>query len=205
VTQLMNAVIASFFVGLMAFSPEAFGQQALPKRDALGRIVHPPTSLKKAVEAFNAKAATDSIGKDQPPLTEDEVIASIRGWIRKRNPISDEGYKVYQEIAEKRELPEGVYLSPLTGWHGYNDMHFDVWWIDLHIPMGERKGYSYRIRERMIRSRPLTEQERQELEDGQRNRERFLKSKGSLTDRERRELERIQRNRERLLKPEGQR
>jgi hypothetical protein len=148
----------------MAVGAEARGQHELPKRDKLGRIVHPPTSLAEAVKAFNAEAATDPIGKDQSPLTEDEVIASIRGWIRKEQPISDEDYKVFQKIAEERQFPEGAYLHEFTGWSGYNDMHFDVWWVDLRIDTPDGKRLGHRIRARMIRSRPLTEAERKQHE-----------------------------------------
>src|SRR4051794_11582765 len=115
-THLMKLAAASTFLSAMAVGAEALGQPELPKRDTLGRIIHPPTSLADAVKAFNAEAATDPIGKDQSPLTEDEVIASIRGWIRKEHPISDEDYKVFQEIAEKRQFPEGAYLRRFTGW-----------------------------------------------------------------------------------------
>ncbi|MCH8277858.1 MAG: hypothetical protein IIC12_02880 [Proteobacteria bacterium] len=38
-------------------------------------------SLKASVENFNQKARSHAIGKTQPPLTEDEVVAAIRGWI----------------------------------------------------------------------------------------------------------------------------
>ena len=36
------------------------------------------TSLADAVKAFNERALEDPIGKEQPPLTEAEVIAAIR-------------------------------------------------------------------------------------------------------------------------------
>ena len=46
-------------------------------------------SIKAAVEEFNQKTLADPIGKTQLPLTEDEVIAAIRGWIDLSSPPSD--------------------------------------------------------------------------------------------------------------------
>src|SRR5688500_5611643 len=70
------------------------------------------TPLKAAVENFNQKARMNLIGKTQPPLTEDEVVAAIRGWIPKHTPgVTDEVFDLFQEIAESRELPDGAELS----------------------------------------------------------------------------------------------
>ncbi|WP_250846911.1 hypothetical protein [Aquisphaera insulae] len=117
-----------------------------------------PRRLRDAVERFNASAPR---GKDEPLLTDEEVIASIRGWIRtSRPPISDEGYEIFQEIAKSGELPPGASLTWTSGWDGYRGFHFDVWWIDLSIPTGRNQSYAHRVREHMIRSRILNEVER---------------------------------------------
>ena len=113
------------------------------------------TPLAEAVKALNAKAAKDIIGKGQPPLTEQEVVASIRIWRGKR-PASDEVFQVFQAIAETRRLPKGAkfrYFAVCTGHRGFN---FVVWWVNLRIPTGERTGYSHRIRSRMISSCPVS-------------------------------------------------
>ncbi len=128
------------------------------------------TALADAVKAFNAEASMDRVGKDQSPLTEDEVVAALRGWIRDKVPASDEIYDAYQTIAETRKLPEGSRLTRTTRWSGYNGYHFTVWWVDLNIRTGENTGYTYRIRDRKITSRPLRDDERQRL---QRRRGRF--------------------------------
>lgn len=124
------------------------------------------TSLGSAVEAFNERASGNAIGKHQPPLTEDEVIASIRGWGRKSHPVSDHDYAVFQEIAETRRLPEGATLDYTTAWNGFAGDHFDVWWVDLSIMTGERTGYTFRIRDRKIRWRPLGQSEERLLKEG---------------------------------------
>jgi len=122
-------------------------------------------SLRDAVQEFNAKAINDPIGKDQPALTEDEVVASIRGWIRAHTPgVSDEVYDEFQKVAETGKLPKGAKLTSTTSWLGYRGFHFDVWWVDLTISTGEKTGYTFRIRDQKIRSRPVNQQQREFLE-----------------------------------------
>jgi hypothetical protein len=64
-------------------------------------------TLADAVKDFNQRAQRDAIGKDQPALTEDEVVAAIRGWVRKEVPAPDAVYQTYQTIADTKMLPEG--------------------------------------------------------------------------------------------------
>jgi hypothetical protein len=78
------------------------------------------STLLEAVKAFNQRARKDTTGKDQPALTEDEVVAAIRGWIREKVPASDEVYKVYQTIADTKQLPVGATLRFTTKWSGFN-------------------------------------------------------------------------------------
>lgn len=110
--------------------------------------------LSRAVKDFNEKAKKDTIGKDQSALTEDEVVAAIRGWIRTRHPASDAVYGAYQKIAATGVLPPGAGLSFTTGWQGFNGFDFEVWWIDLQVPNERGLGYVFRIRDRKISSRP---------------------------------------------------
>lgn len=122
-----------------------------------------PVLLADAVAEFNAQAAQDPIGKDQPPLTEDEVIASLRGIIRERTPMTDDVYNALQKVAVTRMLPAKAKLDFTTGWSGHNGFVFTVWWADLSIMTGEKTGYTYRLRDRMIASRLLTDRERERL------------------------------------------
>jgi hypothetical protein len=121
-------------------------------------------SLAEGVAAFNVQAKVDEIGKHEPPLTEDEVVAAVRGWVRKRRPVSDAVHDAFQNVAKTGRLPDGAKLSFTTSWLGHNDFHFDVWWVDLHLPTGPGTGYNFRIRDRKIRSRPLTPEERERVE-----------------------------------------
>jgi hypothetical protein len=112
--------------------------------------------LADAVKEFNQRAQIDKTGKDQPALTEDEVVAAIRGWVRELvPPATDEVYKAYQTIADTKKLPEGATLTFTTRWSGFNNHEFDVWWIDLSIKTGANKGYTFRIRDQKLRCRSL--------------------------------------------------
>ena len=66
------------------------------------------------------------------------------------------------EIAETRELPEGADFDAknrlVSG--GYV---IDVWWVDLRVPFGD-SFWDFRIRDRKVRSRPLTEKEKYDME-----------------------------------------
>lgn len=109
--------------------------------------------LAKAVKDFNEKAKDNVVGKKQPELTVDEVVAAIRGWIRDRYPSSDDVYASYQKIAATGILPKGAKITFITGWQGFNDFDFDVWWVDLEVPV-DRGGFVFRIRDQKISSRP---------------------------------------------------
>lgn len=116
----------------------------------------PEHSLSTAVRAFNQEAAANATGRTQPPLTEDEVIAAIRGWIPEYGPdVTDDVYQQFQEIAESRELPPHTEFSFHTDYRGYRGFNFKVWWIDLKVGNGKRTGltgYTFRIRDQKISS-----------------------------------------------------
>jgi hypothetical protein len=114
-----------------------------------------PVTLADAVKSFNQMAKKNAIGKDQPALTGDEVVAAIRGWVREQVPATDEVYKVYQTIADTKELPEGARLRFTTKWIGFNNHEFDVWWIDLDVKTGAKTMYTFRIRDQKLRCRPI--------------------------------------------------
>jgi hypothetical protein len=113
------------------------------------------STLADAVKEFNQRARKDATGKDQLALTEDEVVAAIRGWVREQVPASDEVYKVYQTIADTKKLPDGATLEFRTKWPKFNNYEFDVWWVNLNIKTGADAGYTFRIRDRKLRCRPV--------------------------------------------------
>ena len=91
-------------VSLALMCQTAASQESLPLADA--------------IKAFNEKAAEHPIGKEQPPLTEEEAIAAIRAWEHAKSkwPMSDEQYKVFKNIAESRTLPPNASFYWETGY-----------------------------------------------------------------------------------------
>jgi hypothetical protein len=117
-------------------------------------------SISDAVQKFNERASLNPIGKMQPPLTKEEVIAAIRGWMVKEHSGSEVFLKRLQTIARTGIIPKGCYLDFIPGWvsGGYD---YKVWWVDLFVgseKSGERVqgiiGYNYRLRAQMISSEP---------------------------------------------------
>ncbi len=116
-----------------------------------------PSALDRAVEDFNKRAGKDQVGKFEPPLTADEVVAAIRSWDRTSIPIDDEKFALFEQIAETGHLPIGTTISHTTGWvtRGF---HYQVWWIDVNIPTDVNQGITFRIRARTISSQKRTDE-----------------------------------------------
>jgi hypothetical protein len=111
-------------------------------------------TLAEAVKEFNRRAQVDAIGKTQPPLTEDEVVAAIRWWDREEEPVTDDVYQAYQAIADSGKLPAGAALYFITKCSGPNGDEVDVWWINLEVWTAPDTGYGFRVRNQMLRYRP---------------------------------------------------
>jgi hypothetical protein len=155
----MRPLSVVIFVGFLALAVSNFAADKPPAESST-------TSLADAVKEFNESFRVKHAGKDQPPLTEDEVVAAIRGWVREFTPpVTDEVYDAFQKVAETRVLPKGAKIDMINGWKGYRGFSFDVWWIDLRMPVGEKSGYAFRIRSRTMSSRPLNEEEKQQIEN----------------------------------------
>ncbi|MEM9412033.1 MAG: hypothetical protein AAGA30_13025 [Planctomycetota bacterium] len=129
--------------------------------------------LKDAIEKFNKKAKGDRIGKTQPALTVEEVLAAIRmsrGDLA-RYAIPDEAKGEYLEIENELSIEELDKFESTNRWGSFEikgEVYtFDVWWIDLRIKRHEiadgfgRKPshFNIRIRENAISSRKLTPEE----------------------------------------------
>jgi hypothetical protein len=153
--------LAPVAVAIFAFSailpialPRAVGAPAEEKAEN-----ESPVSLVDAVKAFNSSAARNVVGSAEPLLTEDEVIAAVRGIVRSQYPrMTDDVYNALQKIVVTGMLPANATLTFITGWR-YEGYFFKVWWVDLSVMTGEKTGYTYRLRDRKISSRPLTEAE----------------------------------------------
>jgi hypothetical protein len=120
--------------------------------------------LSEAVAAFNHAAVDDPIGKDQPPLTEDAVIAAVR-WAtldRKKLEVSEATFASLDELTRTRILPQRFQLEKQRGYEPNDRVNFDVWSVRLRIPGGPFPGGStcITITERMLGSRLIGDEER---------------------------------------------
>ena len=130
--------------------------------------------LDDVVAELNKLAANHVIGATQAPLTTDEVVAAIRRWPHDRK-ITDEKKKKFVEIADTRMLDAsiapGTRMSFSTGYRT-NGHHFTVWWIDLTFDR-----YTFRIRDRTISSRPMTDEEKKEVADATERMKEMMKNR----------------------------
>ncbi len=118
------------------------------------------TSLSSAIKALNRKALNDSIGKEETPITEQEVIAAIRAAKRpKDSAVTDKLFDAFKKIAETKQLPPGAELEAVGGiWDPGTAFIYDVWWVRVRMPKEADGTYGFAIRERIIRSRTLQEE-----------------------------------------------
>jgi RNA polymerase sigma factor (sigma-70 family) len=117
-----------------------------------------PSTLAKAVEAFNQEARGIEIGRDQPPLTEDEVVAAIRyhvdegGTSFKKGSLDD-----FWTVVGTRDMSAGMRLehSHLNDLGG--DFFYEGWWVRIAIRSDDGRATTIPIRSRVIRSLTLEE------------------------------------------------
>ncbi len=129
------------------------------------------TPLVDAVRSFNARAAQDPIGKVQPPLTVDEVVAAIQwtAYEHQNLPVSAAELRAFQHVADTRMLPPGAEFEVLTRFEP-DELHvFSGWSVRLRMPRETGGGtYAFPVRERWISSRPIGPHERAIIEKWQR-------------------------------------
>ena len=93
--------------------------------------------LAEEVRVFNLRARNDSVGRLEPRITEDEVIASINSQLQ--SITSNRVRAIYSRIARTRRLPKGAMLDSISGYTNRDGESFRVWWINL----GERQVRIY--------------------------------------------------------------
>ncbi|MDQ3623423.1 MAG: thioredoxin family protein, partial [Verrucomicrobiota bacterium] len=105
---------------------------------AIARNDDAPVPLDAAVRELNEHAAADPIGKAQPPLTEDAVIAAIRWELlnREKLEVSDGTARVLEAIPQTRALPKGLTLETDQGYEPNDRVTFEAWAVRLRIPGG---------------------------------------------------------------------
>ena len=134
VRSLLYAVV--LLALLLTFGPRIYEWYYAGPSDPLG----------DAVASFNARYKDDPIGGYETPVTEAEIIASIRSQLPNL-PASGQVKSIYSDIVRTRRLPRDVSLSVIPGWVLSDGTHHTVWWIDLYVPTGKNSGFTLRIRE----------------------------------------------------------
>ncbi len=103
--------------------------------------------LADAVEAFNEMARQDTVGKDQPLLTEDEVACAVGWWASlEKDHLSAREYEFAKKVIDKRILPVGWRIDVLQTLEGQEGELFQGWMIRLYKP----KSYPIIIRQRLL-------------------------------------------------------
>ena len=118
------------------------------------------TRLDDAVRAFNSRYENDAVGKDEPPLSLNEVLAAIHSWDSRRDetPVTTEDFKRVQRVAETHVLPAGWHFEVLTGFQPDQDHEFTAWSVRLVMPQTGGGTYAFIIRDRWIDSKKLREE-----------------------------------------------
>lgn len=117
--------------------------------------------LSQAVDECNHRIQATTVGKTQPALTDEEVVAAIRDWKHDEAHISPQMYKLFQSIAQTGTMPKGSYFFFTTGTVSYNGYDIDALHIYLRVGLDKYpedvKGvpvYERQIRMQYISSRP---------------------------------------------------
>ena len=113
------------------------------------------TSLVDAIATLNGLTEGHPIGRDQPSITVDEVIAAIQRYSATAKKVPADKKDKLLAVAETLTLNSGDRLRFSTVlWAG--DIYVTVWSIDLFVG-----GHKLRIRDRTLSFRPQTEMEKQ--------------------------------------------
>ncbi|HTN03569.1 MAG TPA: hypothetical protein VL132_16885, partial [Planctomycetaceae bacterium] len=110
-------------------------------------------SLVDAVRDFNVENKQRGRGQEQPPLTEEEVVAAIQrsDWKRDAKDVSEREFAAFKAVAKSRRLPEGAKLEVLTGVQSDAFTTSRLWSIRLIMPALERAGtVGFSIRHRVL-------------------------------------------------------
>jgi hypothetical protein len=139
---------------------------------AVSGAVEPSTVLQAdSVRALNNRAAVDSVGKGQAPLTQEEVIAAVRWSLLERNklPVSDKTFQMLTSIPDNHELAAGFELEFVSCFQPNDTMEFTAWSVRLRIPAEPQGSTCIMIREKMISSRLIGNEERKVIHKWQEN------------------------------------
>ncbi len=131
------------------------------------RLVAIPVKLPAVVREFNSKANSDPVGKTQPPLTVNELIAALSSVIITPDPkqATKQQFATIRKIITNKALADGAYLQSVNRYRrlgpyqeskvgGSDIFEFTVWSVRLVLPRDGGVG-SFSIRERFVSYRIL--------------------------------------------------
>ncbi len=113
--------------------------------------------LSAAIRQFNEAHMNDPVGKDQPPLTEQEVVAAVRWWKYRRNeaPVRNGDFLGFQRIADERSLPRGFEFEALSSFEPGDGYSYVNWSVRIVVQRSSKPGgtFAFDIREQFISCR----------------------------------------------------
>lgn len=100
-------------------------------------------SLADLVRDFNAENRKLQRGLDQPPLTEDEVVAAIQRsqWKPGERNRSEREFAVFKSVAQTRQLPKEAYFAVWTSEEPSTFVVHHLWSIQLFLPSLDGDGF----------------------------------------------------------------
>jgi HEAT repeat protein len=105
--------------------------------------------LADLVRDFNTENKKLERGLDQPPLTQDEVVAVIQGsqWKPGEPTRSEREFTLFKSIADTRQLPKEAYFAVWTRENPSTFVVNHIWSIYLYLPSIDGDGFDgYPIR-----------------------------------------------------------
>ena len=108
---------------------------------------------------FNELTEQHPIGREQPPITVDEICGVIQRHVRIAKNISDKNKQQILALAKSKFLHPGDSLKFSTE-QWLDDIHVTMWRVDLIVD-----GYKLAVRDRMISSRPQSDLEKKMHEE----------------------------------------
>jgi serine/threonine protein kinase len=119
------------------------------EREGIGASPPAATPLADAIAKFNTSAAESPNGQDQPPLTEDELIAALR-WMLEDGKLTKNQLDELRSIVQKQTLPAGAHFNLITSLDGVDGERFKAWVIELRLPGADGKESVHLIRRQLI-------------------------------------------------------
>ena len=160
ITRGLTGVIAMLVIASLGLSSLLFLQVAqppannerVPPKQIPVEAIHPTLTLSDAISQFNELAAGDRIGKVQPPLTDDEVIASIRSLRDpdKNRDLTESDVEQLKAMSKNRLFAEAWRFEYLTEIGGIDGERFRVWQIQLASKSTEEKKSVHLIRRQFL-------------------------------------------------------